>query len=415
MIKIVGPQLTQWDTGRQVIADILVDSEIIAPNVAHIHFANQGDARAVIMDIENGQAKIPDYLLQTGKALCVYLVLDGVTQESKTFHVTKRERPENYVYEEDQRNFIYELITDAQAATEAANQVAQDLREAKEQGEFNGPKGDPFLIVNDASGYMIAIDDAANSAFAGMRIFGKTTQDGTPTPDAPVNLVSDGDSGSITVNVSGKSESKSMTIATPNGLPGIQVKSGGNYTDANGQQWICDERDLARGVYVQRVATIEPKAIGAMSFAGTHGAMITVLQTDAIKVEHNKVIATVLCSHLVSVGAEPQYISETNSIAIDTAGQLKICVDGVTTKDELTQWLSANSLKIVYPLATYIEMPLSEEELAAYAALHTYRGHTTISNDASAHMEIEYVMDAKKYIDSLVISGGGSILPATVE
>lgn len=44
-----------------------------------------------------------------------------------------------------------------------------------------------------------------------------------------------------------------LTIPTPNGLPGIPVTAGGNYTDQSGQQWICDEVDLGRGVYVQRV------------------------------------------------------------------------------------------------------------------------------------------------------------------
>ena len=32
-----------------------------------------------------------------------------------------------------------------------------------------------------------------------------------------------------------------LTLPTPNGLPGIPVTSGGNYTDENGQQWVCDE------------------------------------------------------------------------------------------------------------------------------------------------------------------------------
>lgn len=44
-----------------------------------------------------------------------------------------------------------------------------------------------------------------------------------------------------------------LTLPTPNGLPGIPVTSGGNYTDPQGQQWICDEVDLERGVKVQRV------------------------------------------------------------------------------------------------------------------------------------------------------------------
>ena len=45
---------------------------------------------------------------------------------------------------------------------------------------------------------------------------------------------------------------QSLTLATPNGLPGIPVTKDGNYTDADGQQWICDEIDLGRGKYVQR-------------------------------------------------------------------------------------------------------------------------------------------------------------------
>ena len=46
---------------------------------------------------------------------------------------------------------------------------------------------------------------------------------------------------------------QSIVLSTPNGLPGIPVSSGGNYTDENGQQRICNEIDLARGKYVQRI------------------------------------------------------------------------------------------------------------------------------------------------------------------
>ena len=44
-----------------------------------------------------------------------------------------------------------------------------------------------------------------------------------------------------------------LTLQTPNGLPGIPVTSGGNYTDPQGQQWVCDEVDFAHGVRVQRI------------------------------------------------------------------------------------------------------------------------------------------------------------------
>lgn len=53
---------------------------------------------------------------------------------------------------------------------------------------------------------------------------------------------------------------QTLIIPTPNGLSGIPVSSGGNYTDADGQQWVCDEVDFKKGVYVQRVATETPKA-----------------------------------------------------------------------------------------------------------------------------------------------------------
>ena len=51
----------------------------------------------------------------------------------------------------------------------------------------------------------------------------------------------------------GADERQTITLQTPNGLPGIPVTSGGNYTDPQGQQWVCDEVDSERGVKVQRV------------------------------------------------------------------------------------------------------------------------------------------------------------------
>lgn len=63
--------------------------------------------------------------------------------------------------------------------------------------------------------------------------------------------------GEINVTVSdGGTQSQTLTLSTPGGLPGIPVSSGGNYTDESGQQWVCDEIDLKRGKYVQRVGSV---------------------------------------------------------------------------------------------------------------------------------------------------------------
>ena len=266
-----------------------------------------------------------------------------------------------------------------------------------------------FSIDNYKSGEVMHIADAAKRGFRSLTIFGKTTQDGTPTPDAPVELVSVGDSGSITVNVTGENRSPSMTVATPNGLPGIPVASGGNYTDANGQQWICDEIDLAMGVYVQRISEIVMDETTFINVGEhTNGqrycstAIPGIIKLDApgskmlLSDRYETTGWTNLNNKMYSIGGAV-IITDNRFIDIDTTNSI----------------LGSERPKVVYALATPIETPLSEEELAAYSALYTYRDNTTVSNDAGAYMELEYVMDAKKYIDSLVVSS--TIHQATVE
>lgn len=121
MIQLIGVDLHQWDVGRSVI---------FTPEGAdatELHFANPGDSKAPIMKLIDSQARIPEYLLQTGKSLQVYAVANGVTIETKTFPVRKRERPENYAYEDDQRNYIYALIQDLEEATAEAVRVLEDI------------------------------------------------------------------------------------------------------------------------------------------------------------------------------------------------------------------------------------------------------------------------------------------------
>lgn len=79
----------------------------------------------------------------------------------------------------------------------------------------------------------------------------------SPNPDYPQPINSIGDSGSVDVVVSDNNgNSQTLTINTPNRLCGIPVDTGGNYTDSTGQQWICDEVDFERGVFVQRIGKI---------------------------------------------------------------------------------------------------------------------------------------------------------------
>lgn len=275
-----------------------------------------------------------------------------------------------------------EAAQEAQKAAEmAVLYTEQNLTDSqKEQARTNinaADKARQNILIGTETGNPITVDDAFSAPLCGLTVYGKSTQDGTPTPDAPVPIASAGDGGSVEVKVTGKNlldsarmnptfsakgisakqnsdgsytisgtpivddtiiiwlggnwdntvplftippgsyytnvwifcydgknrtskknaftlsepfrvtgvmydkkyainerynfliapqlepgstatsysayREQLLTLPTPNGLPGIPVTSGGNYTDPQGQQWVCDEVDFEKGVKVQRV------------------------------------------------------------------------------------------------------------------------------------------------------------------
>lgn len=122
-----------------------------------------------------------------------------------------------------------------------------------------------------------------------------------------------------------------VTYPAPNGLPGIPVESGGNYTDEDGQQWICDEVDFGAGKKTQRVGVID------------------------------------------------SYNSESvGDVYMSSTGQL------------------TTGAKVLYPLSEPTETDLTPEQLTAYAALATYNPNTTITTDSdpAVGIEVKYLTDS---------------------
>ena len=403
-----------------------------------------------------------------------------------------------------------------------------------------------FSVDNDKSGEVITITDASKRGFKSFNIYGKTTQDGIPTPDSPVDLVSIGDDGSVAVTVAGANifqyigkatiengtiiensaaggtfqgndgtnpgstswssgwahfdrvyplylragtvvtisadytvlakhssakdkisilfashsgsssldirnaeigvkyrisrtltvpedgsytrttftihsskvnienvqweigagasdfvpyKEQTLSVSTPNGLPGVPVTSNGNYTDSNGQQWICDEIDFYRGVYVQRVEVKQYNNATSWGAAFNIGDRVL---GDRFRVALDEVPLPYFgMSNMHSI-VENWGVSE-GSIGFNGSDiYVYARFPGITSKESLEELFAITPLVIAYCKPTPIEIPLPEGELAAYAALYTYKDNTTVSNDAVAYMELEYVMDAKKYIDNLV-------------
>ena len=249
------------------------------------------------------------------------------------------------------------------------------------------------VLSGSVSGASITATDSFAAPFVGLRVCGKSTQDGTPLPSAPVPIVSAGDGGTVVVTVSdGANESQTLTLQTPNALPGIPVTSGGNYTDENGQQWVCDEVDLARGVRVQRITKI--KVTSSLNW-----------QTSGQKVDRyfawfaGTSATNVLCTHFsTTVGSEAvggAIANQNNLIGFAYAKK------GTSTLAEFKAFLDAKEVYVWTSLATPVETALSAAEISAYKALTTYAPTTVISVTDGAGAETKYQRDVTIVIKNL--------------
>ena len=222
----------------------------------------------------------------------------------------------------------------------------------------------------------------------------------SPSTDYPQEIKSVGDSGTINVTLSdGGSQSQTLPIQTPNGLPGIPVASGGNYTDASGQQWVCDEVDFERGVYVQRVnkkilTSALPWKFALTTGNGNNNFQIRLTSEEgATGVSSGKPVNS-MCNFLKYAGLAwddneinlPKIYA--SSLEITASFPPDSEVNSLQKWNELLDGIG--NCYIYYILYNPIETPLSAEQISAYKALHTYSPTTTVSNDAGAWMKVGY-------------------------
>ncbi len=528
----------QWDLNQKLY---IQDSSC---NEVHFCSEKHPEALTCLVRLESGKryVQVPNILLQSCLPVTAFAYVkgeaDAYTKRSVAIEVWERPKPDDYVYTETE-------VKTWESAVEYA------LQEAKESGAFRGDKGEKgdkgdigergprgekgekgdgvltreekleFFICCCEEGERINLKDAAKQPLAGMQIFGKTTQNGTPTPDAPVDLVSVGDGGTIKTYVRGKNlfdaskgleygawqplfvpagtyitlsvfptdgtanlnykiryadgtetgaaalvdntsannvwhtvninaskatdsiqiyhsnlvnntqrtvgkamvrigsfsttvdadyeefNGQDLTISTPNGLPGIPVTSGGNYTDSDGQRWLCDEIDFARGVYVRRIGqhtftgeetvskygNVNEKGFGRWQIGINTGTSSFVDQAHAVASLSNKYTASAgnVLAGLINNGGVGYHFAFVGAEKIAFSTDI---TDLVTFTAEIA------GTTLLYQLATPIETPISEEELTDYAALYTHKPNTIIYNDAGAWMQVDYAADSKTYIDN---------------
>ena len=406
----------------------------------------------------------------------------------------------------------------AKSATDADN-TANSIKDSMTQ--IAALQKRQNVLVGSETGNPIAIDDAFAAPLCGLTVYGRSTQDGTPTPDAPVPIVSAGDSGSVAVKVTGKNlfyeqefqeyfinsvantvglatgnvscvlqvvtgakyyvtrskigakfraavvdklptlgnpvtpssginaDSKRqieisatskymviqcedeaafselmvsldsstayspyreqlLTLPTPNGLPGIPVTSGGNYTDQNGQQWICDEVDLERGVRVQRVTTIvfSDKKKFALRSTNTSSKVRFSTEIDGLKTTNlTTADSSAFCSAL-ALGTKDSTWTMPNTFTIGSEVESDVNLfyvrfENINSLDELQQYLQRTPMSLTAILATPIETPLTPAEIAAYKALISYAPDTVVQASDGAGVKLEYQRDVNIAIKKL--------------
>ena len=254
-------------------------------------------------------------------------------------------------------------------------------------------------------------EDKANA----FKIYGKSTQDRTPTPSTPVEIVSLCEDGTMAVTVNGEA----FDLAVANKLKGIPVtnKSLATYTDASGQMWCADEIDLARGVYVQRIQKFAGAEIriGNKNTVGDKSSRFNFWLTSTAKIGNGLAMS----SHFMKSPSWLYHDGEYEAVTTNpTAGLVSFFTTSMKdyTIEEFKKFLVDQNVVIMFVLADPIITPLSAEDVSAFAKLLTNEPTITITNDENAHMSVGYIKPFEVFNEGLenskplmVLKGSGTV------
>ena len=175
-------------------------------------------------------------------------------------------------------------------------------------------------------------------------------------------------------------EPQSLSISTPTGLLAIPVDTDGNYTDANGQQWIADYVDLKLGKLYKKVTRLNLKDVDTMCIAhGFHSNGNGYLSID-VKNMNKKYLP--ISNRYKSSG----WIMKSGYVYTPKDNIIIIVDDRFT--DKQTAIKLVQNTYVIYALTSQIETDLTPEEIQAYKNLVTYAGTTIVENDEECYMEV---------------------------
>lgn len=179
------------------------------------------------------------------------------------------------------------------------------------------------------------------------------------------------------------------TITSNLPLRGIKVASGGNYTDASGQMWICDSIEKyadGSGKYIKRTRYMEYNGASSEAWGSLNGYFrIAVTGLNANKEG--------LCNICPVVTSFPSNGAMYNSAFVYFRYNTLEVNNTSMTVDDFKTWLAEHPMQLVAILAEPIETPLTAEQVAEFETLQTYKPVTTLYNSDGAGLEVTYIRD----------------------
>lgn len=220
----------------------------------------------------------------------------------------------------------------------------------------------------------IATDSLARM-YPGITMQGWTTQDGTPTPETPVPIVS-----AVTQNQETGKWDYEITITNAQTDP-----------DKNQTVLITSDRSLTKWDKLE-------KRDGQWGWVYKSG--VNQLTSDMFifnnegtfevpyfaKVDRNRREES-LSTHFIYKLSTTEY----GNFWFDSGGTgLRFRMSQFQTAEEVKDWLQENEVYFAFPNAEETFVPLTAAEQEQMNALHTYRPTTVLSNDAGCNMELTY-------------------------
>lgn len=264
------------------------------------------------------------------------------------------------------------------ATTEQAQQIEQNKTDIGSLKEDLSNKIAKFYASNQGGTH---ITDSDNGKIQDMMLYGKSSQDGTPTPEKPVEIKSVVNPTVKVTNEDGlKVQSVTINNVTLNAIP---VSSGGNVT-INGQQYVADYVDVERGKLVRMVDTVHPKSADDMSIYTGIKENVTNYRTHVESTDKKGILSNML---LLNRDIWIEDICGTDIIEYDSVdfslSYEKLGINSSTNAEQreiaVKTWLENNDLMFMYTRRTSNEIDLTPEQVQTFKALATYYPVTNIS------------------------------------